>query len=878
MIYDFWSVIVVLSIISKSYSTNFGSNSYNANKTENRFLDDDHPATSLDVSFVRNSIGNSPTPEVIEYLALLARIVTAITIPIGLSDGSIPEDNLIAELFNIEPGDVRILEKYDKQYSELLFIKISDIKPSNEVTKVYDGLAKMFEFMELWKSVNVSNLPDDVSFGKLGNLKWIDVSGMKDLNISDIRSVLQTLEVEKLKSSLQPLVTAVESIMVSPDEYLPTLEALQPLSALGRALNLYTFISEVEYNDMLPDILLYHLLSMPLLDLFYLDSCIDEPKLPTLLVSLNKWVQGIVQRDLSSLKEFERLGMEVIQLNGHWKSVSTYSTYTSLKLISDLCKLIAREPPSPDEVLSVMNGITSCSLSLWPLTVAQINQLAGYADILLKKLSAIKRMRESMRIINLKILPRLSKKISEEELKEMKKFWRNLKLMLGFAMRIFKREHKTRTKSFDCIRDLGDGFEKVASAARALMKIDQVQKNHTIMKDVQNTYETSSNTAKSLELIRVVLRNIKTYTDPELTNLTDLKNVSKPFGEAVAALVLSDAVSRRSSDFETFVNDGYSIENQVDNDRSDKFKNEFRAEWGNFRTTAHDINSMFVGITSWMETIKGPNASLSVEEVGLLYENLTDFVDVDLMTLQRLNAIYRAENEQSVTIDKKLLEEFKKSLLDLSKLDLKFARFQNSTIQMPETLDLLLNILYGEVIEPFTEKPLHDRLMTYPFLFGFLTMVFFSICSVRSSYRNVKKSYKNDIQRRNDKKVDSDESEDDELSEFEYDYEEIMDKYEEMPESVHEDHEQITNFMHFMVMIKILKNLLVHQLTDILTSSREPHDSQDFEKVPRLFQTLTHSSWLWQNCQSAWLSSIQQSWLAQPSTATLRRTTTILAS
>ncbi|CAO4368461.1 unnamed protein product [Caenorhabditis nigoni] len=839
MMNGFSSVIVVLNLVSISHLTNFGLKSINVHKTENQFLD--NPATPLDLSFVRNSIGNSPTPEVIKDLACLARIVTAITIPIGLSDGSIPEDNFIAELYNIEPGDVRILESFKEQYSELLFNKLKDMKPSSEVTKVIGTLVKMFEFMELWKSVDMSNLPDDESFAKLEDLKSIDVSGMKDINISDIRSVLQTHEADKFNSSLKPLVTAVESIKVTPDEFIPTLEMLKPLSSLGRALNLYSFIGQVDYDRMLradqeslkkdfeslkklKEITLppsldatsrfilsrfMHRLTNKTYTAGFVNGFKDVDTLKT--DRLDKWVQEVVQRDLSSLKEFDRLGIEVVELDDHWKSV-TYNTYTSLKLISDLCKLIAREPPSHDEVLSVMNGITSCAKSLQPQTVTEINQLAGYAGILLKKLSAIKRMRESMRIINLKIIPRLSKKISVEELNEMKKILRKLEtdarivqeghsfdqidmMVAGSsAMRIFQGEHEFYTKSFDCITKLGPGFENVTSAARALMKIDQVQKNHTIIKDVQDTYEASTNTAKTLELIRLVLRNIKTYVDPKLTNLTDLKNVSKPFGEAVAALVLSDVVSRRSLDFETFVNDGYSIENQVDKHYGMEFKNEFRKEWGDFQTTAQNINSMFVGITAWMETIKGPNASLPIEEAGLIFQNFTDFVDVDMMTLHRLAAIASFEKDQLTTLDqKKQLEEFRKSLIDLSRLDLNFARFQNSTIQMPETLDLLLDILYVEGIESFTARWKPLKMLDLTFLFGFLIMFYLSLWSVPFSYRNMKKSYKRDIQRRSEKKLDGEEPEDNDFSEFEYDLEEIMVFYdEEMPESVHEDHEQIT--------------------------------------------------------------------------------------
>ncbi|CAP33875.2 Protein CBG15697 [Caenorhabditis briggsae] len=831
MIYDFWSVIVVLSIISKSYSTNFDSNSYNANTTENRFLDDDLPATSLDLSFVRNSIGT-------------------ISLQVGLSDGSIPVDDVIAELLNIESKDLKNLETFKTQYSELLFLKLEDFTQSGKVNDVKEALVKMFDLKELWKSVDLSRLPDEVSYKSLDDLKTMDVSGLENLKIADMQSLLKNdsltdSEVSKLNSYLDDLLMAVSSLPAL--SYTPIVEKLKPLSSLGKVLNLYDDYGIIYNNGMQPenqdalktdfealkelkeiggesslDVISRFVSSRFMrhrTNITYTSGFINGFKdVETLKADRsNEWIREVVKYDLSSLESFVRLGMELINLDGHWKSVSTYSTLSSLKLISELWKLIGRltrDSPSQNDIVTVMNELTDCPSALSIGAVSEkINKVAGNAGILLKKISAIERIQDTEEIYQFPSSTILIHGHIQRRTKDVEKELADLRIvnegvpiseidmMPTESANIirFKDRFPVHIAAFDCIRDLENGFEKVASAARALMKIDQIQKNHTIMKDVQNTYEATSESAKILYIIRLVLIDIKTSMDPKLTNLTDLKNVSKPFGEAVAALVLSDAVSKRSLDFETFVNNGYSIESHVDNGGGDKFKEEFRAEWGDFPTTARDINSMFVGITNWMETIKGPNATLPLEEVGLLYENLTDFVDVDLMTLQRLNAIYRTENEQSVTIDKKLLEEFKKSLLDLSKLDLKFARFQSSVTQMPETLDLLLNILYGEVIEPFTEKPLHDRLaflgfllMTYPFLFGFLTMVFFSICSVRSSYRNVKKSYKNDIQRRNDKKVDADESEDDELSEFEYDYEEIMDKYEEMPESVHEDHEQIT--------------------------------------------------------------------------------------
>ncbi|PIC41208.1 hypothetical protein B9Z55_008708 [Caenorhabditis nigoni] len=841
----FSSVIVVLNFISISYSTNFDLKSINANKTENQFLD--NPATPLDLSFVRNSIGNSPTPEVIENLARLARIVTAITIPIGLSDGSIPEDNLIAEFFNIEPEDVRNMEKFNKQYSELLFIKIKDIKLSNKVNDVMEALVQMFDLRELWKTIDLSNLPNSADYADLESLRSIDVSVIEYLKIADIQNLsrkdsLSDSEVKTLKSSITDLAKAVESLYVNPIKQMETLAKLKPLLSLGKVLDFYTIHGKLNYNQMMPkdkEFLkadfealkkLKEITLPPSLDVVsrfvssrfmhhqtnktytagFVNGFKDVDTLKT--DRSDAWIQDVVKYDLSTLKEFDRLGIEVVELDGHWRSVSTYSTYKSLKLVSDLCKLIARGSPSHDEIVEVMHGVSLCSTA--PIDIPlneKINKIAGNARLLYKKVSAIHRMQQSMTVVKSQLLDRLSTSASKADLKEMEKLMVKLEtdarivkegrsfyaydMYTSDSDKIidFKEEKPYHIGTFNCIRDLVIEFEKVAAAARTSVIIDQIQKNQTIMDDVKNTYEASSNTVKTLELIKLVFRNIKTYVDPKLTNLTDLQNVSKPFGEAVAALVLSDVVSRRSLDFEEFVNKGFLLENQVDADNGDKFKEEFRAEWGDFQTTAQDINSMFVGITSWIETIKGPNVSLSLEEAGLLYENLTNFVDVDLMTHHRLNAIDRAENEQSTPVDKKLLGELRKALIDLSRLDLKFARFQNSTIQMPETLDLLLDILYVEGIESFTARWRPLKVLDLTFLFGFLIMFYLSLWSVPFSYRNMKKSYKRDIQRRSEKKLDGEEPEDNDFSEFEYDLEEIMVFYdEEMPESVHEDHEQIT--------------------------------------------------------------------------------------
>ncbi|CAO4368462.1 unnamed protein product [Caenorhabditis nigoni] len=736
--------LLVLAISSITGSTESNANFFNTDKIDNRFLRD---APTLDLSFVSNAVGNSPTPEVIENLARLARVVTAVSVQIGLSDGSIPVDDVIAELLNIEPKDLKNLETFDPKNSEQFFSELKGMKQSDNVEDEKNALVKMFDLKKLWKTVDLSNLPDDASYKKLDGLKSINLSGIKDLKIADTQKLLKKeslsdSEVTTVKASLTALVAAVESIKVSPDDYIPTLEKLKPLSSLGEALSFYADYSLLNYNNMpsknqdslktdFEALKKFNNLSGPSsLDtisrfvssrFIYHRTIITHTSgfvngfkdLGTLEADRSdKWIQEVVKYDLSPLKEFDRIGTEVTELDGKWNSVSTYSTYTSLKLISDFHKSIARDLPSQDDLVSVMNGITACSTAPVKNTLTEkINKISGNVGILLKKLSAVRRMQTSITVVKTQMLPKLSTKTSEEELKQMNELLMKLetdsrivKEGVSFDeidmmttksddMIIFKEKHPGHITAFNCIRDLDNGLEKVASAARALIKVDQIQKNTKVLENVQTTSTAISDAAGSFKTIRSTLESIKKSMDPKLKDLSNLKNVSKPFGEAVAALVLSDVVSRKSSDFETFVSNGYLIANQVDADRSSEFKKEFRAEWGDFRSTAQDINSMFVGITNWMEKIKASNSSLPLSKTVSIFEMLPNLVDVDLKTDHRLNAIYISENEQSAKVDKKLLEEFKKSLLDLSKLDLKFARFQSSATQMPDTITRLLKIL-----------------------------------------------------------------------------------------------------------------------------------------------------------------------------------------
>ncbi|PIC41211.1 hypothetical protein B9Z55_008709 [Caenorhabditis nigoni] len=732
--------LLVLAISSITSSTESVTHFSNTDKIDNRFLGD---SPSLDLSFVSNAVGNSPTPEVIQNLARLARVVTSISLQIGLSDGSIPVDDVIAELLNIEPKDLKNLETFDPKNSEQFFTELNKMKQSGEVADVKDALMQMFELKELWKSVDLSKMPNEASYKKLGDLKSIDASRMTKVKFDELKKMIakEPVEVDNLKTSLGSLVTSVETIKGNTETFIQLLNQLKPLTSLSQILTLYPKIGNLNMGNRKPTD--KNLLETDFEALKNLKTLSQQSSLNVIFASVSsryvyrhtekiytsgfvngfkdlenvssdkkdKWINQVpaIPSHLDGLEELDKVREQMMTLDGKWSSVANQETYTSLKHVADLYKMLAGDLPSKTDVEAITNGIYKCATVPTQAATEAVTKVATNTGILLRKLSSIHRLRQFAEKIKSEFIPKLSAKISKEELKEIS----NLVVKMELDAKIvqegdsfdkidmktdlpgnivdYAENNRGTVKSFDCIKDLDSGFEKVASAARALIEIRKVQK---VLKNVQSASEAISGSSESFKTIRAALENIKKNTDSKLKALSDLKNISKPFGEAVTALVLSDVVSRRSSDFETFVNNGYLLENQVDADKSPEFLQEFKAEWGDFRSTAQDINSMFAGITSWLEKLKVSNSSLPLSEVGSIFEKLPNLVDVDLVTDRRLIAIESFENEKKTTPDqKKQLEEFKKSLLDLSKLDLKFARFQSSATQMPDTITRLLKIL-----------------------------------------------------------------------------------------------------------------------------------------------------------------------------------------
>ncbi|EFP08370.1 hypothetical protein CRE_16158 [Caenorhabditis remanei] len=86
-------------------------------------------AVGTDLSFASKGIERNP--DIVNKLAVTARVITAITLQNGLANGKIPVENVISELLNIGPGELKNVESFgnknlDKFLNDLKSVQLPD--------------------------------------------------------------------------------------------------------------------------------------------------------------------------------------------------------------------------------------------------------------------------------------------------------------------------------------------------------------------------------------------------------------------------------------------------------------------------------------------------------------------------------------------------------------------------------------------------------------------------------------------------------------------------------------------------------------------------------------------------------------------------------
>ncbi|KAF1763503.1 hypothetical protein GCK72_011769 [Caenorhabditis remanei] len=705
--------------------------------------------TPFNLSFV-NAVSQNKNPSiVIDKLTATARIITAISVENGLSDGSIPVDSVIAELLNIGSEDFKSLLNFNQTRVSDFLDKLEKVRLSKDSLEVEVGIVNAYDAGRKWKEIkDLDKLPTRDAYKKLDDIKNIDLSKLKGIDFSKVaaavqKSKMENADITNLKTFLEETNEKVKIVKYS--EVLGVLEQLKPLEEVYEVFIALRHLPELDIKatvksgitnnfDSVKDILS----SLDLMAFEVLNNLIqsrvsphpiDRPHTTGFINGFNdvnklsgdisnKWIQSNLPNISNTFTDDKLLteltpGMD--KLDTKWKEVSTRNILQSLKQVSEFNKMIdsIKEVPLEDGMGTTFGTAEGCRQALAGNVVPELKSIIDIEKLARKKLSSLQKVQK--RFVALEpIIKVLSSQTSAENLAKLKKFVLELEKDLtevtdGTPINTLKFEtnKKWTFLEFDtgsiakyktqlnCFNNMGAELENVATIAKSIAKIGEIRKDGEVLRNVKKASDAISQSGESLVSIRKTMNSIKANVGDETKRFRGLMDYSKPFGEAVTALVMADVASKKTAEFESFEKDGNEIEGQVGMENDEEFKKTFKQNWGDFGKTTDEIKKMLDGIQDWIKKIE-VSENATFQDLGAPFSSAPNFVDVDLMGESRIDAIESFEKivkTTATTEQNKLLDKFKESLSELSKMDLKFTRFQKSVDSMKATIGKVVEVL-----------------------------------------------------------------------------------------------------------------------------------------------------------------------------------------
>ncbi|PIC40761.1 hypothetical protein B9Z55_008397 [Caenorhabditis nigoni] len=705
------------------------------------------------------------TQFVIDKLSSISRVITSISIQNGLADGSIQADDLISEFLNIPSTNLKRLKDFDQSKVDDFLDSVKNLKLAKNSETLEEVIREVASVRSIWSTVDISNLPQGNMYQKLDELKTLNLAvldtGSVNSVLTDLDRPLTDVEIGLMKKRLIPLFDSIDVARGnnSYQESIETLQKLEQLSAIGKVMDTIVNMQYVstkastDFEDVLSDFgTLKGLAPTEVLtflnDLFelissriihhsfervhttgFINGLQDLDKVS--LDIKNQWVLKSFHpsTNLDGIERISEIRSSIKSLDDEWNKLSTEKTYKSLKLFSILQPVFdsLEGDVSIDELKAALNPIDNCRKGMMPNTqVAHLNGISEKSALLLRKVSVLSRIDQTKEYIKNEIVPNILSASNTKELQTLKEFM--LKMREDFevvqkgktikdldmetqtskSVHITEFGNTTETSAFKeaaiCFSTLGENFEKLIGPAQAILKIREMKARSVMLDDIQTTTKEMSQSFRSIDSIVSELETIKSKARNDTKLLRKLENLpsdQKSFGEGLTILKEANLVSGKSGEFTEFTKHGISMEDGV---IGTIFEKKFREYFGDFDKTKRSIQDFLDSINDWLSQVTASQDN-SLLDFASTFSKYPKLDDLDLMTDRRLMAV---EQIGTIGTTKKLQDDaaaFKKSLLELSKLDLRFARFQNSLETMPDTIQRLATNLVMNIQNPTTVSP-----------------------------------------------------------------------------------------------------------------------------------------------------------------------------
>ncbi|EGT55049.1 hypothetical protein CAEBREN_24435 [Caenorhabditis brenneri] len=705
------------------------------------------------------------TTQAIDKLAKTARILSAVTLLSGLSDGSIPVDNAISELMNLGSIDLKSLENFDKTKVDKFIDKLKSVNLRDESKYVEESVRNLYTIQEKWKTVgNLTGLPDGNTYKKLYALNNIDVSSLKNLpfdNVLDLlaKPSLSEADVGSLKTSLTDISTKIGSTKtsISLEEMVKILESLKPLYIISEVFSLLgassppilglhnadSFFTNFKFLDGLTsdaDSALFDTLGKVISYRFvfhptnrdyssgFLNGFNDLNKLEE--DSKDEWVQKLFGSfvRLDEVTSLVKLQTPMMEMDKKWSTHATPDVYNSIRRVMNIRQSLVgvTKKESKKDIEDILGTADNCwAFRSDRLANEAIKKFVKGTAELSRKVPAFLQIHKSNAQLKAEVIDKLSTSIKSGDLKEIRsaiirlqsdiksvldgRSFKDIKMDIPYVPVItkfstldFTQDHK---KAFDCLLKLKSGFKNIALSAKAILEIRDLKANLKSFDDLKSSSIVISESSSSLKSIRQLFGTIKAKNSTD--TIKKLAKYSKPFGEAVNALVSADVALSKTKEFQSLIAQGRLIETTVEALDEIVLDKNFWKEWGDFGETVHQILSLTSKVSEWENEIEVFNGT-SFDELAAVFPKFPELNDVEIDFMDRLSSLKLVNPVWTPNINE-LRDDFIKSLKPVLKLDLQFSRFKSAVAGMPETMKQVSRVLKGEnedlVVYPPPVKP-----------------------------------------------------------------------------------------------------------------------------------------------------------------------------
>ncbi|CAO4371859.1 unnamed protein product [Caenorhabditis nigoni] len=688
--------------------------------------------------------------QIIEDLSAVARIVTAISLKNGLLDGSIPSDDVISELLNIESEVLKKLESYEKTKvgDYLNNLRTSKMEDSETVDKAMKNLHLL---QSSWSTVDgLGELPDQQKYNKLNEIKTLDVSMLSKNLLDPISKILEKVEwndqdVSTMESELKSILPKIKSDgKVNLEEIIQILEKLKPLTAVAHTIELYSLLPDLSTTSLGTEVD-YFLANLKTLKGFAsskdsvsvlgaIQNVVNSRLIPH---SLNRnFTSGFINRyddfekvsedlknpfwrksyhskkDIGGFETLKELQKPLKELDESWKKVSTEKTFYSSRQFSVFYQLLSSiddQDMQKNDLEQVLSSVDTCVVAIKGFGAIEnfMNTFSQTARLSLQKVKALNNLYLMSKKIQKDLIPMNS---SDTEIVanlklNIQKMESDLKIVLGdpkFAdidfdnsnskyVTQFKSQQPINKmeESIKCLRGLEStsSLKKVMKAGRLAFELREIQKDAKLLENLRTMAEQFSGTSQSLKSIRELIKKNKKEAVSE--NFKNLQPIAKSFGDAVNSLVMMNKAIEKSEDLSEFLRLGRAVNMEADLITSDE---DFAYNWGDFEETSKNIEKLLTKIEAWLPKMK-ISTKPGLLAFGSVFAENPKLEDIDLKTENRLEAGRILEKLAKTPELKKDIQTFQKSLLENSKLDLKFSRFQTAISNFPNILQQLSEFL-----------------------------------------------------------------------------------------------------------------------------------------------------------------------------------------